>query len=539
MIHRSLLTALILAAAWNVPGRAVGANPGNAAAALFVPSSRCIACHNQLKTTNGQDVSIGADWRGSLMANAARDPYWHAGVRRETMDHPALSDAIQDECAKCHMPMTRTQAHAAGAKGQVFAHLPVGTQVTPQNLLAGDGVSCSACHQIAGGNLGQPESFSGNYLIDTDLPEPRPAYGPVAVSRGLATIMRSASSFNPVQASHLKEAAFCATCHTLFTHSVGSDGQVLGELPEQVPYLEWLAGSYAPEMSCQSCHMPEAEGEAPFSSVLAAPRGAFSRHVFRGGNILMPQILAANRAELGVAATDAELTRTAERTAEHLATNAAELHVDMRGVGERLLVTVTVTNLAGHKLPTAYPSRRAWIHLALTDAGGNVVFESGRLETSGAIVGNDNDEDPGKYEPHYNSITRADQVQIYEPILGDDKGAVTTGLLRAARYLKDNRIPPDGFDKTAVGPEVAVHGAAAGDEDFKGGSDRVVYDIPIPAQGGPLTVRARLLYQPIAYRWAQNHLDYDAEENRRFVKYFDALSEKSAVVMAAAEVTSD
>ena len=32
-----------------------------------------------------------------------------------------------------------------------------------------------------------------------------------------------------------------------------------------------------------------------------------------------------------------------------------------------------------------------------------------------------------RFEPHYEEITRADQVQIYEPILGDRDGVPTTG----------------------------------------------------------------------------------------------------------------
>ena len=50
----------------------------------FHTSDRCMACHNQLTTPNGQDVSIGLDWRSSMMANSARDPYWQASIRRET-----------------------------------------------------------------------------------------------------------------------------------------------------------------------------------------------------------------------------------------------------------------------------------------------------------------------------------------------------------------------------------------------------------------------------------------------------------------------
>ena len=56
----------------------------------FHTSDRCVACHNGLLTPSGQDVSIGFDWRASIMANSSRDPYWQASVRRETIDHRAI-----------------------------------------------------------------------------------------------------------------------------------------------------------------------------------------------------------------------------------------------------------------------------------------------------------------------------------------------------------------------------------------------------------------------------------------------------------------
>jgi len=65
---------------------------------LFVTSDHCLACHNGLEGPAGQDISIGSDWRASMMANASRDPYWQAAVRREVLEHPAAAEAIQDEC---------------------------------------------------------------------------------------------------------------------------------------------------------------------------------------------------------------------------------------------------------------------------------------------------------------------------------------------------------------------------------------------------------------------------------------------------------
>ena len=44
----------------------------------FRTSDRCVACHNDLKTSSGEDISIGFQWRASMMANSSRDPYWQA-----------------------------------------------------------------------------------------------------------------------------------------------------------------------------------------------------------------------------------------------------------------------------------------------------------------------------------------------------------------------------------------------------------------------------------------------------------------------------
>ena len=65
--------------------------------ALFETSDRCQACHNGQTTPRGEDISFGRAWRTTMMANAARDPYWHAGVRRESTDFPAVQAVIEGE----------------------------------------------------------------------------------------------------------------------------------------------------------------------------------------------------------------------------------------------------------------------------------------------------------------------------------------------------------------------------------------------------------------------------------------------------------
>ena len=205
---------------------------------IFQPSTDCVACHNGLSTPAGEDVSIGVSWRSSMMANSSRDPYWLASVRRETLDHPSHQADIEDECSICHMPMARAAAVSAGLKGEIFAHFARGGS-SEASALATDGVSCTLCHQIGPERLGTSESFTGGFVLASPLKGERQMLGPYDISSGHTTIMRSATGVRPTAAVHLRSSDLCATCHTLITQALGADGQVIGRLPEQVPYLEW------------------------------------------------------------------------------------------------------------------------------------------------------------------------------------------------------------------------------------------------------------------------------------------------------------
>ena len=408
--------------------RAGAAEPPEAPS-QFVTAARCIACHVGLTTPSGDDVSIGFDWRATMMANAARDPYWHAGVRREVIDHPTAQAAIEDKCSTCHMPMARTDAAAAGRQGQVFASL---VAAAPQHALAADGVSCTVCHQIAAEGLGEHASFDGGFKIEPHGDSPV-AFGPHDVDAGRQSLMRSAAAFTPTAAPHIQQSELCATCHTLYTTALDDAGQAIGTLPEQVPYQEWLHSSYRDTASCQSCHMPEVPVEIPITSVLGQPRPRMSQHTFLGANAFMLRILNRYRGELGVTALPQELDAAIAETQRYLGSKAADLAiVAAQRTDARLDLEIAVTSATGHKLPTAYPSRRAWLHVAVTDGEGAIVFESGALRPDGSIVGNDNDADPTRFEPHYSEVASGDQVQIYESVMVDRADAVTTGLLRAA-----------------------------------------------------------------------------------------------------------
>jgi len=504
--------------------------------AQFQTSDRCQACHNGLETASGEDVSIGYSWRASMMANSSRDPYWQGSVRRESMDHPESTADIEDECSVCHMPITRYEAMLRGKKGQIFAHLPFDND-DKDGRKAADGVSCSVCHQIGKEKLGTRESFNGGFVIDPpDAKDNRPEYGPFQIETGLNRVMRSSSEgYRPTKADHIRQSEVCATCHTLYTKALGPGGRVAGELPEQMPFQEWLHSDYKDKQSCQSCHMPEIKGEAPITRVLGVPREGAARHVFVAGNFFMLKMLNRFRDDLNVKALPQEMADAADRTVEFLQSQTARISIESMEVASgRIQADVFVENLGGHKLPTAYPARRAWLHVVVRDANRRTIFESGAPNPDGSIRANDNDADGSRFEPHYNEIRSSDEVQIYESIMGDPNGAVTTGLLQAVRYLKDNRLLPHGFDKQTAAKDVAVIGDAAGDPNFTGAGDRVRYSVAVMNAPGPFEVEAELLYQPVGYRWANNLKKYDAPEPQRFTRYYDAMGGATTVMLARA-----
>jgi hypothetical protein len=138
-------------------------------------------------------------------------------------------------------------------------------------------------------------------------------------------------------------------------------------------------------------------------------------------------------------------------------------------------------------------------------------------------------------DPYWHAAVRREtmeQVQIYEAIMVTAADTVTTGLLSAIRYVKDNRILPRGFDKKTAVTDIAVQGRAESDADFRDSLDVMSYAVAVERAQGPFTVVAELWYQPIAYRWAQNLKAYAAPETERFVALYDAMSSDSAILLA-------
>ncbi len=489
--------------------------------ANFSGSGICAVCHSSLRDSDGTDVSIDAQWRSTMMANAAKDPFWQAKISAEVALVPSMSpdgldlpQVIQEKCSRCHMGMARYQALTDGTPTEgIYVLKAFGGFLDPNHLLheaAMDGVSCTLCHQIQPGNLGTPDSYTGNYTIDTTTASPgRTLFGPF--TNPLINPMQRNSGFRPTPHNpekQLTDSALCGSCHTLFTPTLAADGTYIGEFPEQTTYLEWEYSQF--DRTCQHCHVPQASSPVVISNRprRLAERSPFGEHHYVGGNSFMVNLLMNNATELGVTADTKHLDATILRTLLQLhetRTAMIEAEAVLSAASGLLTVTVDVTNLAGHKFPSGLPSRRAWLHVKAVD-GSRIIFESGAPLAGGSIAGNDADEDPRAYEPHYDTIKSADQVQIYEPVMLNDQGEVTYTLMRANEYAKDNRLLPANFDKNKAPDEIAVYGEARSDDDFIGGSDRVVYEVPevFDFPPGSLTVTVELLFQTLSYPFVRD-----------------------------------
>jgi hypothetical protein len=476
------------------------------------------------------------DWRSTMMANAGIDPVWQAKVSSEVARLPELQEVIEKKCTTCHMPMAETQAVTDGVKVSALGN----GFYNAEHLLhaaAIDGVSCTLCHQVSDTNLGKKAGFSGGYVIDTSTNPPyRLIYGPYTQPFGRP--MQNQSGYTPIFGEHMLSAEHCATCHNLYTPYVNAQGEILGEFPEQTPYTEWKYSQFSSDdQSCQSCHMPLAEGSVVISQMprMLNPREPFFKHYFVGGNYFMMQILADWGSELEVSAGQDELNTTKSRVLEQVGNHTAQLTLNESRLEDKLLIAkFQVDVLTGHKFPTSFPSRRTWLYVTVTDASGQVIFESGRPNSDGRITGNAADDDGTAFEPHYDLITREDQVQIYEGIMANSDGEVTYTLLRAAQYVKDNRLLPLGTNKAELPPDIAVYGVAANDSNFTGGGDSVTYQINVEDLEGPFTIQAELLYETLSYRFIQDLLLDETPLTARFGIYYE-FADKTPLLVASIE----
>lgn len=524
----------------------------------FATSLVCARCHSSapnaqaLRDAGGRSVAPFDLWRATTKANSARDPLWRAVVAAEMAATPSKAAEIQAECLRCHSPMASIAAEKAG-EGHVSLDLLLDDG--PRGQLALDGVSCTVCHQI-------PPDALGNESGHLGIGDEKVVYGPHP--EPFAMPMRRMTGYTPTFAPHLRRSLLCATCHTLRTETLAPDGEPTGHrLLEQATYLEWKNSVFDDERaepaaeaaSCQACHVPMLDADGALIETRLArnprgrdfprvqPRAPFGRHLFVGGNALVPAILRDRGAELGALAPREAFEAVIAETRAQLAQRTARVQVlEAARAGDRVLVTVKAENLAGHKLPTGSPElRRAWLRVRVRDAAGALVAASGEHDDQGRIVGAGGAPLPseragGPLEPHRDRVSSPDEVALFEAVLADANGRPTWRLLRGAGFVKDDRLLPRGWRPDHPDAAATAPVGLDGDGDFLAGEDTVRYDLP--AASGPLAVEVDLLYQPLAARFAAELFALDAPEIARLRDLLAALpaEDRAPVVMASARV---
>jgi len=551
-----LLPLPLLAAALAVAGPP-WPGPEPVRARRFATAQACAVCHanhpdaTAMRDRDGGSIAPFDLWRGTMMANAARDPLWRAYVSAEVAATPSRRKEIEAKCLRCHAPLAAAEVEARVGRGALS--MAVLDDEGDLGQLARDGVSCSLCHQIRDVGLGQRGSWSGLFVAGG----PQRIYGP---HRGVRTRpMQRHVGYTPEYAPHVTRSAVCATCHTLFTDALDENGDPTGHtLNEQGPYLEWrnsvfrtkADGAEAPgpeARSCQDCHMPTADedgrayrtgiarwpggGDFPF----VRPRAPYGLHLVVGANTLVPAILRDGpwRAAPRVA-FDAVIHAARAMLQEHTADVRIE---DVTRRDGHLEVAVRVRNRTGHKFPTGLPLRRAWLRVRVRDADGRVRLAWGDHDEAGRIGGTDGDafsfeRAGGPVAPHRDRVAAPGHVPIYESVMEDAAGAVTHTLLRGARYRKDNRLLPRGWRRD--GPHAAVTapaGAAATDDDFGAGGDRVLFVLPLVDSAA--TVEVDLLYQTLGARAAAELFRTKTPEVAAFRKAYEK-ADRAPVTVASA-----
>jgi len=486
---------------FHVPGTQVGDMPSW----LFSSSAECALCHGDFDTAN----EPYANWRGSLMGQAGRDPLFYAQMTTANQDVTGAGAY----CMRCHVPVTVVTGHLSPPDGSAL------------DFLDRDGVDCHLCHTMVDPHYDPATAPAQDAAILAALPEVPTHYGnamfvldPTATRRGPRP---DALQYHEVLHSpfHTKS-DLCGTCHDVGNVAVTRqpDGtfryNALGEpspshdpqqqFPLERTYTEWSLSAFAdggvdmggrfggvgsPVVgTCQDCHMPKAEAQACFFGPV---RPDLRRHEFAGASSWALEIIGL------YTAGDMDVDPAAIERGRLAAIAMVQRSASLALTQERALLRARVTNESGHKLPTGHiEGRRAWTSVKMLDGAGAVLREY------------------GAYDP-VEAVLDETSTVVYEMQVGlSPEAAAVTGLpagptghmALADTIVKDTRIPPRGFDNAAF----TAAGAPAVGRAYADGQywDDVDFWIPDGARRADVTVH----YQTVTRHYVEalrdgNHTD--------------------------------
>lgn len=539
----------------------------------FHPESRetiettCFGCHG---AAGARQLQIDAHARDGACPPVGREllhavPHPHGNPTAADATYGALGrDGVT--CVVCHRAALKTADAAALA-------------AAPQN-------ACIEARQdlLNPGLTGFARTFTGSQFV---LPADT-VIGPFEAPKVVP--MEQAIGMTPKHDPDIRSAEVCGSCHTVHL-PVLRDGVTLGHVYEQTTYPEWAFSAYrtgttpdgalpegagARAETCQGCHMPSRDEDGnprvskiasiqEFTSFPATThqlgpeatdlpfREGFAEHTLVGLNLFLIKMAMQFPDILGIHTRDpvsGDLgVLPLERTKEAILAQARNATAEIAVTGltrdtATLAADVTVTSHVGHKFPSGVGFRRAFLAFEVLGASGEVLWASGRTNRGGVITGRDGvpvegelwwkDDCSGyrypgerRHQPHFETITAEDQVQIYQelvaappaapaaPVCGvgvAPTGDLTTSFLSICASVKDNRILPAGTlplsrrvaiaEALGAGADLAYeagsHGVGADPDYRSGGGDTVRYLMPLAALGPgvtPASVRATLYYQ--------------------------------------------
>lgn len=378
---------------------------------------KCFICHED-KEYNNAPATL---WRGSMHAMAMKDPLFLASMAVANQDFQNAGNF----CIRCHSPRAFLAGRAMPADGSALEDSDKW------------GITCDFCHRLV-----DPKSKDGIKLSDNDVSKYE--NGMYVVSPDKET---KRGPYDNVVAPHPtkmskfhRSGELCGTCHDV-TNPINNK-------PVERTYSEWKQSWYAEQGengNCQSCHMKNKPGYAVGSYYnYANPYREFlPNHNFNGGSNWIYDTLPYFWNDL-----DEDALKQGKERANQILKSAASLELDAKKDGDVYSVTVKVTNLTGHKLPTGFPEgRRVWVNLKALDKNGKTIFES------------------GKYDYDDAQLIKDQAAKVYEALPGIKGQGETFHFVLNDTMEKDNRIPPKGFMNTnfeKVGAEVVGYKYADG-----------------------------------------------------------------------------
>ena len=449
----SLTVITVAGAATVVPNeiKQPGTQPG-AVGNLETPD-KCDNCHGGYSRA----VEPAFNWRGSMMANAGRDPIFWATMAIAEQD----VEGSGNFCIRCHS----TSGWHAGR----------GVPTDGSGLMAGDsdGVDCDTCHKMTNPNQKEIPGVMVSPYIANDKLNPATGYygsGMLSLSGGNAKL----GPYNDAAAKHQfsqskfhREAEFCGSCHDVSNPAVGDlahnngiqstgdpvvstgvpgsavDGKAaFNNFPFQYgiverTFSEFLSGALSKTLvsdytglpadlkagavkaafesakgnyadgtpryfSCQTCHMRATTGVGA-NKAGTPTRTDLPLHDMTGGNYWMPDVIIYQNSQStlrlggGLTALQIEALNAGKDRARQQLDLAASLSVS----GNNL----KVTNLTGHKLISGYPEgRRMWLNIQWYNASNELLREEGKYDTVTSINGKPVKSivsDTKIYEAHY------------------------------------------------------------------------------------------------------------------------------------------